>query len=36
MAAWYSDFEQVTDDEVRDLLRMGGQHHSEDIHAITS
>lgn len=36
VAAWYSDFEQVTDDEVRDLLRMGGQHHSEDIHAITS
>ena len=36
VAAWYSDFEQVTDDEVRDLLKMGGQQHSEDIHAITS
>ncbi len=36
VAAWYSDFEQVTDDEVRELLKMGGQQHSEDIHAITS
>lgn len=36
VAAWYADFAQVTDDEVRELLRIGGQQESEDAHAVTA
>ena len=36
VAAWYADFAQVTDDEVRELLRTGGQQESEDAHAVTA
>ena len=36
VAAWYADFEQVTDDEVRELLKIGGPQESEEAHAVTT
>lgn len=34
VAAWYADFEQVTDDEVRELLLIGGVQEREGDHVV--
>jgi predicted phosphoribosyltransferase len=36
VAAWYENFEQVTDLEVRELLLIGGKHESEGNHAYSA
>ena len=36
VGAWYADFEQVTDDEVRELLKIGGRQESEEVHVVTA
>jgi predicted phosphoribosyltransferase len=36
VAAWYADFEQVTDDEVRELLKVGGRQEMEGTHALNT
>lgn len=36
VAAWYVDFQQVTDDEVRELLKLGGQQDPDGRHAATA
>lgn len=36
VAAWYRDFAQVTDDEVRELLRAGGPAERDGAHAVTA
>ena len=36
VAVWYRDFEQVTDDEVRELLRIGGPAEKDGPYAVTT
>jgi predicted phosphoribosyltransferase len=36
VAAWYQDFEQVTDDEVRELLKSGGPAERDGAYAVTA